>query len=230
MEKILSFPENEFASQASRILEDKILLNLSKQGSSLITLAGGETPKGIYKKLSQSKKIDWNKVLLIPGDERILPDNDSRKNIQMIRKNLIEPANISLNNYIDTSKISFKSKQPEIDFANAIKSHPLFKSKIDIAILGIGKDGHTASIFPPYQELQKDISLTTFTELSPTKPYSPRISLSGSFFNTSKHIFYVANKNNKENVLSEILTGNRDSLLPAAHIRGNEKTYFIFKD
>jgi len=172
-----------------------------------IALSGGSTPKAIFDVLvsNYSDKIDWNKIHLYWGDERCVPPTDSESNYKMTVDHLISKVNFPEQNIHrikgelhvnDACKEYIGEINDTIPFVDSI---PQF----DIVILGMGSDGHTASIFPYQIDLWDSEDLCV-----PAKhPESgqERVSFTGKLINHAKEIFFLVTGSDKKEKVDEII-------------------------
>jgi 6-phosphogluconolactonase len=114
---------------------------LDARGSAVIALSGGKTPIPIYDKLAKAK-LDWKKVTIVPVDERIVPLGDPLSNVTMIGKAFI-PKGARVIPVVPTATADYKAAGRSADALMQDLHWPL-----DLVLLGVGGDGHTASIFP----------------------------------------------------------------------------------
>lgn len=112
---------------------------LEARGEALIALPGGNTPKPVFERLVKAK-INWKKVTIIPGDERLVPMTDERSNVRMIAQTFLPTGArvIPITGDIDDYKLAGNSADARLQ---DLKWPP------DLVWLGMGSDGHTASIF-----------------------------------------------------------------------------------
>ena len=138
--------ENFLIKKFISLLEAKIRNKGKKRFSFVLT--GGKSPIKLYKHLAKNKNIPWGKIDFFIGDERYVNEASKNSNIKMCKKHLLNKINI-LDNQI--YKISTNKKPIEksvIDFDQKIKKYFLNKKIIfDLILLGIGDDGHIASLF-----------------------------------------------------------------------------------
>lgn len=172
-----------------------------------IALSGGSTPKAIFDELAESyaNSVNWSKVMLFWGDERCVPPTDNESNYKMTVDHLL-------------SKVSIPEKNVfrilgEIESDEAAKTYnDLLKRKLplinglpqfDIILLGMGDDGHTASIFPYEIELWNNENLCVVA----THPKSgqKRVSLTGGIINNAKEIYFLVTGESKASKLDEII-------------------------
>lgn len=114
---------------------------LDARGSAVIALAGGKTPFPAYEKLAQAK-LDWKRVTIVPGDERIVPLGDPLSNVTQLGK-LFIPKGARVIPIVPKQTEDYKSAGRSADALMQDLHWPL-----DLCLLGMGGDGHTASIFP----------------------------------------------------------------------------------
>jgi 6-phosphogluconolactonase len=114
---------------------------IDARGSAVIALAGGKTPFPAYEKLA-SAKLDWKRVTIVPGDERIVPLGDPLSNVTQLGK-LFIPKGARVIPIVPKQTEDYKSAGRSADALMQDLHWPL-----DLCLLGMGGDGHTASIFP----------------------------------------------------------------------------------
>jgi len=172
-----------------------------------IALSGGRTPKAIFDELAKSyaNSINWSKVLLFWADERCVSPTDEQSNYKMTVDHLLSKVSIPKGNiYRILSELSPKTA------ANFYQT--LLKEKLpivnglpqfDIMLLGMGNDGHTASIFPYEIQLWDNNNLCVVA----THPESgqKRVSLTGDIINNAKEIYFLVTNEGKATKLNEII-------------------------
>ncbi|KTT68864.1 6-phosphogluconolactonase [Sphingomonas endophytica] len=114
---------------------------IDARGSAVIALAGGKTPLPAYEKLAKAK-LDWKRVTIIPGDERIVPLGDPLSNVTALGKIFI-PKGARVMPIVPKATDDYKAAGRSADALMQDLHWPL-----DLCLLGVGGDGHTASIFP----------------------------------------------------------------------------------
>ncbi|MEE9429980.1 MAG: 6-phosphogluconolactonase [Melioribacteraceae bacterium] len=210
--KIKIFSNQEkLAKYFSEILIKKISKNTSNYNLS-IALAGGSTPKKIFKYMADnySGKINWEKTNFFFGDERCVPPNDAESNFKMVDDILFSPLQIPTNNIFRVKGENDPANEAK-NYSNVIKKNVRLKKEVprfDIVMLGIGEDGHTASIFPNQIELFHSKNICEVA----THPESgqKRISLTGTVISNAKLIVFIATGKNKSKIVSELLNENKD--------------------
>jgi 6-phosphogluconolactonase len=204
MERLISFEsksllEVDLAKRIATIL----IMEIEKKGSATLLLSGGSTPKNLYEKLGEME-LDWSNVHVGLVDERFVPQESPYSNETLIRESLMSG---------NASKAHFHSMV--IDPLNysenlelALIENEVFKNT-DVIILGMGDDGHTASLFP--NEEQSDAaSISQELMANTTSPNEPskRITFCGPILQSGKHIFLMITGPKKLDVLSKSLEKN----------------------
>lgn len=144
--RIITENENEFVQGSVIVLSSLINAAILQNGACLLGLSGGSTPKKIYEELGKSDEIDWGKVWVCLVDERYTPADSDDSNQKLVRETLLKNADVPQENLLfpDTSL-------PIIDCVEQY-NEALANVKPNVLTLGLGEDGHTASLFPPVMD------------------------------------------------------------------------------
>lgn len=185
-----------------------------------VALAGGRTPETLYRMLASPEfagSIDWNKVQLCLGDDRFVPEGSEFSNYSMVKKSLLDPLGIECR-YIQT-----ELETPELA-ADAYEAtlHELFDKEqipcFDLLLLGMGADGHCASLFPGKASLHETQRLVTVGEPG-LNPFVPRITLTFPVINAAANVIFMVTGEDKAETLLQVLEGNyRPTELPAQKV------------
>ena len=137
--------EEEFVDKATAELEQMILDAIEKRGKCVLGLSGGSTPRAIYTALGELKIIEWEKVTIFLVDDRYVPADHDESNQKLVRETLLSNASIPESQIIfpDTSLALEECIE---DYDHRIGQ--LLSDDIDVIVLGMGEDGHIASLFP----------------------------------------------------------------------------------
>lgn len=195
---------------------------ISERGRFTLALSGGETPRTLYEILARDyhDTIDWQHVHLYWGDERYVPHDDPASNYRMARETLIDRIPIPQEN-IHPIPTSFAN--PE-DAARAYASELNPTMPLDLVLLGLGEDGHTASLFPGTFD-PEDYRLVIVTH-SP-KPPPVRISMTVRAINEARNVFFLVSGGEKREILERVLA-DRDGKYPASCVAPLGKpTWFV---
>ena len=189
---------------------------IAEKGSFSVALAGGNTPKMLYHLLAkgpatQPKEwpFDWEKVFIFFGDERCVPPEHADSNFRLAEEELLSKVPIPQKN--------ISRMRGEIEPNEAAKEYGLHLKEIfgegglDLVLLGMGADGHTASLFPNSPALleTKHRCVAHFVENSTTGK-SWRITLTAPFLNQSAEILIMVTGEEKAAVFKAIMTGPSD--------------------
>ena len=184
---------NELATQ----LAIKLRSVLAAKGSAVMAVSGGKSPIKLFEKLSH-EALAWDKVTITLVDERFLPTNHPDSNENLVRKHFL------INN---AENAFFVGLYTENDILKCVNNANLHVHGIDIAILGMGEDGHTASIFPCCDELKTiiDTQLTTEEYVITTPKNAPytRIGLSLKGILDVKNLFISINGDKKLSIIQD---------------------------
>ena len=229
--QVLLFPDLEALSQATAehlIRAGKT--TLAERDRFTLALSGGSTPRRLYEMLAgpYRDEIDWARTYLFWGDERFVPPDDQESNYRMAREALVNHVPIPPDHVFPIPTDTASPKQAAETYATTLYSffgnnEPAF----DVTLLGIGEDGHTASLFP---ENHPEHALPSPTvapwieavEAPPRYETTNRITMTLPFINQSRHIFVQAAGAKKHDALRTILD-NPDPTLPAAYVRAREQ-------
>lgn len=205
---------------------------VADRGFFAVALSGGKTPAGFYDKLSRSKKgLPWDKTHIFLVDERFVPFDDDQSNYRMIREHLLGSIEIPTENihHIPTRQITpeISSKKYESYLVDFFKLKPGEMPTFDLVMLGIGEDGHTASLFPWTSELMEKRRLAISVALKRLK--NRRISLTLPVINNARNVIFLVSGENKAEVIKKILEEG-DRMLPAARVTPDRANLFFLMD
>lgn len=190
------------AEKVSEILKQAISL----KGKASIAVSGGSTPKGFFKVLS-NKDIDWKKVTITLADERWVDINSDASNTRLVHENLLQ-------NKASAAKF-FHLKQGDelgeetLADLNVAANNALLP--LDVLILGMGEDGHTASLFPCSEQITQALDINNnnaLMKVEPTTAPHQRITFSFASLSESENTFLHLCGDNKKQVLDKALSGD----------------------
>ncbi len=198
--------DSYFSNRLKAILTEAI----AARGHAYLVVSGGKTPQSLFKLLSEAD-LEWNKVTILLADERWLPASSSDSNEGMLKRHLL------INNAAKANYISLLTEDddPEIDIkkiAARLDNLPQF----DAVILGMGEDGHTASLFPCSKEIKAGLTMSepdVIVVKPTTAPYT-RISLTKNRLLNSRYIFLHLVGENKLAVLKKADSGQDTLAMP----------------
>ncbi len=211
------------------VLRDKIV----QHNAAYIAISGGSTPKLLFDILRESfsKEIDWSKVHVFWVDERCVPSDHEESNYRMTAEHLLKGLPF------DGEKIHRIQGEAEpalevLRYAQEIADTVPLENGIpvfDVILLGMGDDGHTASIFPNAMHLLESPNITA-TAVQPQSGQM-RVTLTGTVINNAEYVMFLATGKSKATVLDAILNNKPEALqYPAAHIAPIKKRLDWFVD
>lgn len=187
-----------------------------------LVLSGGSTPKPVYKYLAEQNrnKLDWNKINFFWGDERCVPQDDVESNYKMVYDTLLNKINIHTENIFriqgEDDPYTEAKRYSDVILKNVISSNRF--PRFDLMLLGLGEDGHVASIFPDQLNLFEENEICKVSIHPTTK--QKRITLTGKVINNSENIIFIVTGENKSKVLNDILMSHENSIkYPANYVK-----------
>lgn len=184
---------------------------ISARGVFHLALAGGETPRHCYQKLRELE-MDWAHVQIYFGDERCLPKGDPQRNDSMAQQALLDFIDIPQRN-IHRIPAELGAAQAALDYAALLEGLP----RLDLALLGMGEDGHTASLFPGNPATENLAAVVPV--YNAPKPPAERVTLGLAMLNAARQKIFLVAGAGKRGVLEQLCSGRG---LPAARIAGAE--------
>jgi 6-phosphogluconolactonase len=172
---------------------------VADRGSCTLALAGGRTPEPVYRVLASDSTIDWDKVDLYFTDERAVPPEDPESNYGMIRRALISRVSIP-----PARVHRMKAESPDRDAAAWAYERTL-PSSLDVLVLGIGQDGHTASLFPGSTALDEQHRLVV--PVVGPKPPPNRLTLTPPVIEAARSVAVIATGADKAAVVARAIEG-----------------------
>ncbi|MCI5051806.1 MAG: 6-phosphogluconolactonase [Simkaniaceae bacterium] len=189
-------------------------LSIANHDHFYVALSGGSTPKEIFKRLSSDKykeQLDWTKVHLFWSDERCVAPDHKDSNYKMAMDAGLGTLNIpeeNIHRMVGERDAQEGAKNYEETISSVLGSRPF-----DLVMLGMGDDGHTASLFPGTEAL-KETERKVVANFVPQKE-TWRLTMTQPFINTANHIVFYVMGDKKQEMLKEVLSGGD---YPSAHI------------
>ncbi len=190
--------------------------SVQARGYFSVALSGGSTPRALYERLAEAE-ISWQNIHLFWGDERcVLPDHPD-SNYRMTAESLLSRITIPPEN-IHRIQGELPPAQAAEVYEQELRTFFGNSPRFDLVLLGIGDDGHTASLFPDSPALAESVRWAVAAEhTTPPPPLVSRVTLTFGVFNAARRVIFLVSGAGKAARLAEIQRGG-DSL-PAARIQ-----------
>jgi 6-phosphogluconolactonase len=217
---IQTFPTPEaLADSVARHIVQRARRAISSSGRFTLALSGGSTPRAAYTRLAKddlASRIDWEKVHILWGDERCVPPDDPRSNFRMAREALLDRVPIPPRQIHRIRGEDFPEEAAE-EYERELRELRRHGS-LDLVLLGLGEDGHTASLFPG-QSVMHEKGRWVLATPAPDKTMW-RVTLTPALLNLARNVTFIVSGASKAARLQQVLEGpfNPD-LLPAQAIR-----------
>lgn len=206
---------------------------IAERGRFTLALSGGNTPKMLYATLARDykEKIDWDHVHLFWGDERHVPHDDMESNFRMVKESLLGKIEIPMENIHSIPTSLDNPQEAAVSYATELAS--FFNQPIpefDLILLGLGGDGHTASIFPrtPIAKTREGLVIVTQSPIPP----AVRISLTMNVLDNARNVLFLVAGKEKKEILKAVLVdeGNANSKYPAARVKPQGELVWFVED
>ncbi len=190
---------------------------IDARGSAVIALAGGNTPLPAYEKLAKAK-LDWKRVTIVPGDERIVPLGDTLSNVTALGK-IFLPKGARVMPIVPKATEDYKAAGRSADALMQDLHWPL-----DLCLLGVGGDGHTASIFPgpDYDEAlngpKERRALGVMPDPLPPEAPVARVTLSRQAIATARALMIAVTGDAKRKVIEDAIKQGAGSPYPIGRV------------
>lgn len=219
--------EFETREDAFQTLSDEVSLRLKNaivgRGFASVAVPGGTTPTPLFERL-RAEPLDWSKVTVMLGDERYVPETSERSNTKLLKeKFLLEKASLANYQpfYLDGVDVRGAANQLAPEFDNLIP--------LDVCVLGMGADMHTASLFPNTPELEAALAPDAPTVMAiGADEDEPRITLTARALDVSKYIAVLIVGEAKRDALDQALGAENAKIAPIKHFLSDELQTEVF--
>jgi 6-phosphogluconolactonase len=200
-------------------------LSISARGRFCVALAGGSTPRGVYSLLADDqrnsdKPLSWEKIFVFFGDERHVPPDDPESNYRMAKESLLSKVPIPSENVFRVAAeldAGTAAAQYEEKLRAFFQTGPNEWPQFDLIMLGIGPDGHTASLFPESAALNENSRMVVANWVEKFKTY--RITFTFPVLNHAAEIIFLVSGENKAEILKHVLQGPQTDAYPCQRVQ-----------
>lgn len=226
IETLIAPDTDALATLAAQQFVEGVEAAVAARGRARIAISGGSTPKAAFKLLADPAqpwlaRMPWQKLELFWVDERCVPPDDPDSNYRMTREALLDhvplPAN-QVHRMEGELEPEVAAARYESLLRNAFRLEGAEKPRFDLIALGMGPDGHTASLFPHTAALEEIGRLVVANHVQNKDAW--RVTLTWPVINLATRVFFLIGGADKAQVLSQVFTGPRDTdRLPSQLIR-----------
>ena len=204
---------------------------IKKKNVFTLVLSGGSTPRLLYEDLALqpfSKRIDWHKTHIFWGDERCVPPNHPDSNYGLAHQALVSKVNIPPANVhripaesgsANAAAEAYEETLRHFFAPSAGSEDPTHLPSFDLILLGLGQDGHTASLFPGDVALEEKYRWVAPVDGASASPPVPRVTLTLPVLNEAKWVVFLVSGSRKKGVFEKIINNPGTAAYPAARVR-----------
>lgn len=188
---------------------------IAQDGLFSMALSGGSTPKGLYRQMAllSEQQFPWNMTYLFLGDERCVPHSDSDSNYKMISDTLLSHISIPSTNVFPTINQDKDPEQSAKLYEQTMRRFfkPRDQTQLEfphfsLALMGLGEDGHTASLFPGSEALNEETRLCVANKVKTATLDTTRLTLTRPVFACAKKVFFLASGDSKAKIFNDVVS------------------------
>jgi 6-phosphogluconolactonase len=233
--KLTIVPDSDALAQAAA---KRLLARLAEPRDRFaVALTGGSSPEGLYRLLATApyrSQIPWDRVHWFWGDDRFVPQNDARSNAGAARRLFLDLVPVPVANVhaipTDAADADEAARRYEIElraFYGAERLDPR-RPLFDMVLMGVGNDGHTASLFPGHPQLDETKRWVVGVPQAGQEPFVPRVSLTFPALASTRDMLFLVTGRGKREIMSRLLAG---ADLPAARAHSDgELVWLVDRD
>lgn len=225
MSRIERYPSIQDAShRACELVKQAAKQARAAKGWFSLAISGGSTPRRFLSMLSQTKDIDWKNTHVFLVDERLVSEHSPDSNLGQARDLFLKNVPIpSEQIYAPLTSLPFEQTAKEFEKRICAVFNPHFP-ELDIVHLGMGSDGHTASLFPKSAQLEEKSRLVCEVPARGS-PALPRVSMTLPLINAARIVFFLLQGEQKSDLVQQIKAGQNN--MPAAYILPQNELYWL---
>ena len=217
----------DFSAEAARFILTHARTAIAERGLFRLALSGGNTPRAVHAELGRlGADLAWNRVQITFGDERCVPPDHADSNYRMARETLLEAVAIPAGNVFRIrGEIAPADAAQEYEDKLAAVAARFGEPRYvhDLLLLGLGEDGHTASLFPGSPAL--DETARNVIPATGPKPPPQRITMTFPLLNAARHACFLVTGTGKHALVEEIAAGG--TAYPAGRVRAAAVTWIV---
>lgn len=198
---------------------------IEQRGRCSWVLSGGSTPKALYERLAGPEwksRFDWDKIVILFGDDRAVGPDDSLSNFKMAREALLQ--------HVAATVHRLEGERPDLESAARDYAATIAELlPLDVVLNGLGSDGHTASLFPNSPQLHAS-GLVTATPVASLEPHVRRLTLTFEALNQARHSWFLVTGEDKKERVRQVMRAEKSTEeVPARgiHPQAGELVWFL---
>src|SRR6266480_7388363 len=199
------------AADAADFILDQVHKAIDEQNEFRIALSGGNTPRPVYARLATlGRDLPWERMRITFGVERCVPPDDPQSNFKMARETLFVPAAVPEKSIMRMCgeidpQIAAQEYENSLDVLAALRGEPTYRH--DLILLGLGEDGHTASLFPGTAGVE-EMTRRVIANFVPTFN-SWRLTFTFPLINHARHICFLVDATKHKDIIERVIEGDR---------------------
>ena len=221
----------DFVANSTAFILQQARTALGERGEFRIALSGGNTPRPVYEELARSgRDLPWERIFVTFSDERCVPPDDAQSNYRMARESLLNPAAVPersvarLRGEIEPA-LAAQEYQDKLEVLAAQKGETIYRH--DLILLGLGEDGHTASLFPGTAALEERARSVVANFVPMLHQW--RLTFTFSLIEAARRILFLVDAKKHRELIDQVIAGGE--AYPAARVRSaNGSVTWIIAD
>jgi 6-phosphogluconolactonase len=207
-----------FVTDAANLIVDLAHKALAERNEFRIALSGGNTPRPVYSEVARmGRDLPWERVQITFGDERCVPPDDEQSNYRMARETLFVPAAIPEKSILRMRgeiepQIAAQEYQDDVDLLATQRGEQIYRH--DLILLGLGDDGHTASLFPETAALNETTRRVVANFVPKLNTW--RLTFTFPLINHARQVCFLVNATKNAELIERVIKG--DPRFPASRV------------
>ena len=217
----------DFVRKAAEFVLTQARAALAERGEFRIALSGGNTPRPVYQEWARiGRDLPWEQVHFTFGDERCVPPEHEKSNYRMARESLFIPAAVPersiarMRGEIDP-RLAAQEYEEQLQVLAAQKSEMIYRH--DLILLGLGDDGHTASLFPGTAALEENMQGVAANVVPKLNEW--RLTFTLPLIAAARHVCFLVDGKKHQDLIEKVIDG--DQQFPAARVTADEVTWIV---
>jgi 6-phosphogluconolactonase len=218
-----------FVADAANFIVDLARKALAERHEFRIALSGGNTPRPVYTELARiGRDLPWDRILITFGDERCVPPDDDQSNFKMARETLFLPANVPDKSIMRMRgeiepQIAAQEYQDQVDVLATQRGEQIYRH--DLILLGLGDDGHTASLFPGTAALEENTRRVVANFVPKFSTW--RLTFTFPLINHARQVCFLVNATKQADLIEQVLKSGSEYPASRVNPSGGNVTWLL---